>query len=543
MQVGPGGISGRQAPSQPTMGQWRERGRDGGGAVAPMRAIFGDTVRSGQAMGWGSSTAAISALCLLSRVWSLGLRIYPWRKETMWAWAWLAAGGSAEESLCSPPFRQDETGVYKNLLQEVAQRVGAPLPSYTTERSGVGHLPVFTCTVELAGIIFCGDPAKNKKQAEKNAASAAWSSLKQLARQEANSSNEPENNDEQEQIRIARALLNYRLKEKMAMANYPHASPFPKKFPMQPERKPSFNQSSHSSYSKILPMFRQRSNSRSRPESPAPTDRGSHSTAWTIESLNPRSRFPAAEAPPYVPVGHYRMPCHGMAPSVTIRTAVPVFSAPPLPPPAARAQQQLPPLMGHPPPIRMASPVRMRPASPMFAPSPVQAPKPGIPVQLKDVQRQSIKESASAVIPVQVKDVQYQPLKEAMPVQVKDVQRQPHIGSLSPVIPIQVKDVQSQQSKDSLSLVKSTPLAAPLPAIRSSVKIEAPAETKKASKVDTSEVPCSTGSIPAAVECTKDSDVLPTKQLRDVGDEKAEAEHEAEAQAVAEAAIKQLEIN
>jgi hypothetical protein len=74
---------------------------------------------------------------------------------------------------------QDETGVYKNLLQEVAQRVGAPLPLYTTERSGLGHLPVFTCTVELAGITFAGDPAKNKKQAEKNAASAAWSALKQ----------------------------------------------------------------------------------------------------------------------------------------------------------------------------------------------------------------------------------------------------------------------------------------------------------------------------------------------------------------------------
>jgi dsRNA-specific ribonuclease len=74
---------------------------------------------------------------------------------------------------------QDETGVYKNLLQEVAQRVGAPLPSYTTVRSGLGHLPVFTCTVELAGITFTGDPAKNKKQAEKNAASTAWASLKQ----------------------------------------------------------------------------------------------------------------------------------------------------------------------------------------------------------------------------------------------------------------------------------------------------------------------------------------------------------------------------
>ena len=38
---------------------------------------------------------------------------------------------------------------------------------------------MFTGTVELAGITFTGEPAKNKKQAEKNAAMAAWSSLKQ----------------------------------------------------------------------------------------------------------------------------------------------------------------------------------------------------------------------------------------------------------------------------------------------------------------------------------------------------------------------------
>ena len=69
--------------------------------------------------------------------------------------------------------------MYKNLLQEIAQRVGAPLPQYFTFRSGLGHLPVFTGTVELAGIMFTGEPAKNKKQAEKNAAMAAWSSLKQ----------------------------------------------------------------------------------------------------------------------------------------------------------------------------------------------------------------------------------------------------------------------------------------------------------------------------------------------------------------------------
>lgn len=69
--------------------------------------------------------------------------------------------------------------MYKNLLQEVAQRVGAPLPSYKALRCGHGHHTSFTCAVELAEILFTGEPAKSKKQAEKNAAMAAWNSLKQ----------------------------------------------------------------------------------------------------------------------------------------------------------------------------------------------------------------------------------------------------------------------------------------------------------------------------------------------------------------------------
>jgi hypothetical protein len=73
---------------------------------------------------------------------------------------------------------QDETGVYKNLLQETAHRAGLKLPVYTTIRSGPGHVPVFSCTVELAGMSFTGEPARTKKQAQKNAAMAAWSSLK-----------------------------------------------------------------------------------------------------------------------------------------------------------------------------------------------------------------------------------------------------------------------------------------------------------------------------------------------------------------------------
>ena len=73
---------------------------------------------------------------------------------------------------------KDETGVYKNLLQETAHKAGLNLPVYTTIRTGPGHVPVFTCTVELAGMTFTGDFAKTKKQAEKYAAITAWSSLK-----------------------------------------------------------------------------------------------------------------------------------------------------------------------------------------------------------------------------------------------------------------------------------------------------------------------------------------------------------------------------
>ena len=73
---------------------------------------------------------------------------------------------------------KDETGIYKNLLQETAHRAGLNLPVYTTVRSGPGHVPIFTCTVELAGMNFTGEPAKTKKQAEKNAAIATWSALK-----------------------------------------------------------------------------------------------------------------------------------------------------------------------------------------------------------------------------------------------------------------------------------------------------------------------------------------------------------------------------
>ncbi|CAK9220754.1 unnamed protein product [Sphagnum jensenii] len=114
-------------------------------------------------------------------------------------------GSSSSQSLAARFF--DETGVCKNLLQETAQRAGVSLPVYTTTRSGPGHLPVFTCSVEVAGMTFSGEAARTKKQAEKNAAMAAWSALKQLVnRTMAPPPSEAELSEEQEQNTIARAL-------------------------------------------------------------------------------------------------------------------------------------------------------------------------------------------------------------------------------------------------------------------------------------------------------------------------------------------------
>ncbi|CAN4119332.1 unnamed protein product [Withania somnifera] len=268
----------------------------------------------------------------------------------------------------------DETGVYKNLLQEIAQRVGAPLPQYTTYRSGLGHQPVFTGTVELAGITFTGEPAKNKKQAEKNAALAAWSSLKQLAQQDASLSSEPENSDEQEQIRIARALLNYRLKEKLEMAKSGNVPiPFQKKFPV-PSPRPSSPQRPAATTSKILPLICPKTVNRYRLSSmtindshsslsqPLPQSQASSSEGRTV--CIPKS--PAPGAAPYIPVRQYnRTPYRGIAPPVTIRTAVPVFSAPPRQQPTGSPSQMMQAR-----PVRVAPPVCIRQAIPVFAAPP-----------------------------------------------------------------------------------------------------------------------------------------------------------------------------
>lgn len=273
----------------------------------------------------------------------------------------------------------DETGVYKNLLQEIAQRVGAPLPQYTTFRSGLGHLPVFTGTVELAGITFTGEPAKNKKQAEKNAAMAAWSSLKQLAKEDASSSSDAESSDELEQITIARALLNYRLKEKNAIGNPNALILFPRKFSIQSHR-PTSPQPPPATTSKILPLICQKAAHRNRP--PSTTANDSQVPSRQPSALEGRGtrpqKFPAAGAAPYVPIRQFRTSCHGIAPPVVIRNAMPVYSARPFPQPSMPTPQ----MMRAAPPVQIAPPVSIRQAIPVFAAPPVHKEDP--PVVQKD---------------------------------------------------------------------------------------------------------------------------------------------------------------
>ncbi|KAL1553229.1 double-stranded RNA-binding protein 2-like [Salvia divinorum] len=222
----------------------------------------------------------------------------------------------------------DETGVYKNLLQEVSQRVGASLPAYSTFRTGLGHLPIFTCTVELAGVIFTGVPAKNKKQAEKNAAMAAWLSLKSLV-QQTELPYERSHKDEQEHVTVARALQKYLIKARLR--NRPN---------------PALNNN---------PTFQMNVRTTSQPMVTVPIE-GQSSVA---DIFKPRpQKFPAVGAAPYIPV-HCNLRSR-IAPPVTIRNTIPVFSAPPLPSPQSS-------LVMRPPTLHMAPPVSIRQAVPAFA--------------------------------------------------------------------------------------------------------------------------------------------------------------------------------
>ncbi|POO01441.1 Double-stranded RNA-binding domain containing protein [Trema orientale] len=85
-----------------------------------------------------------------------------------------AESGAAKAALMS---LLDESRAYKNLLQELVQREDLSIPVYKTTKCGEPHKPIFFSTVELGGEIFHGKAAKSKKQAEQDAARAAYIAL------------------------------------------------------------------------------------------------------------------------------------------------------------------------------------------------------------------------------------------------------------------------------------------------------------------------------------------------------------------------------
>lgn len=87
---------------------------------------------------------------------------------------------------------------------------------------------------------------------------------------------------------------------------------------------------------------------------------GSSVNEWSTDSSRflPQ-KFPAAGAAPYIPLRHFR-PHHGMAPPVTIRHAIPAYSAPPFPPIQPVSAMRTPHL-------GMAPPVSIRQVVPAFA--------------------------------------------------------------------------------------------------------------------------------------------------------------------------------
>ncbi|XP_027924994.1 double-stranded RNA-binding protein 1-like isoform X3 [Vigna unguiculata] len=90
-----------------------------------------------------------------------------------------AAAEAALMSLSPGGVEEGHAGLYKNLLQELAQKEGFRLPIYTTNKNGEAHMPIFVSQVEVEGALFTGQKAKSKKQAEMSAAKVAYMALKE----------------------------------------------------------------------------------------------------------------------------------------------------------------------------------------------------------------------------------------------------------------------------------------------------------------------------------------------------------------------------
>ncbi|XP_047166634.1 double-stranded RNA-binding protein 1 [Vigna umbellata] len=75
-----------------------------------------------------------------------------------------------------------ETGLCKNLLQEYAQKMNYAMPMYQCKKDETpGRASVFSCTVDIGGILYIGGAAKTKKEAEIKAARTALLAIQSSA--------------------------------------------------------------------------------------------------------------------------------------------------------------------------------------------------------------------------------------------------------------------------------------------------------------------------------------------------------------------------
>ncbi|KAH9626771.1 hypothetical protein KSS87_022085 [Heliosperma pusillum] len=96
-----------------------------------------------------------------------------------------AAARIALMSVSPVGIEEEDSGFFKNLLQELAQKEYSCLPEYNSISSGPSHAPVFVSTVGIKDQSFKGQEAKTKKLAEMYAAKVAYLALKERANQKA----------------------------------------------------------------------------------------------------------------------------------------------------------------------------------------------------------------------------------------------------------------------------------------------------------------------------------------------------------------------
>ncbi|XP_050137020.1 double-stranded RNA-binding protein 1-like isoform X3 [Malus sylvestris] len=90
-----------------------------------------------------------------------------------------AAAKAALTSILPNGVQEDDSGLFKNLLQELIQKEGFSIPVYSSRMSGEPHVPVFVSSVEIEGETFMGQEARSKKQAELSAAKVAYHTLRE----------------------------------------------------------------------------------------------------------------------------------------------------------------------------------------------------------------------------------------------------------------------------------------------------------------------------------------------------------------------------